>query len=75
MVFTIGVVSITGLAGSKVGSTVSIFNTIVVVVGWDSVRVSRLSTVSWSWGISWCWSILGSSGGNSHKSKESNKGL
>jgi hypothetical protein len=62
MVFTIGVVSITGLAGSKVGSTVSIFNTIVVVVDWDSVRVGRLSTVSWSWGISRCWSISWSRG-------------
>jgi hypothetical protein len=85
MVFSVGVVTFTGLTGSKVGSTVSISNTIIVVVGWDSVRVGGLSTISWGWSIDWGWCINRGrcvyrsrcilSRGSSHKSKQSNKGL
>jgi hypothetical protein len=63
MVFSIGVVSFTGFTGSKVDTTVSIIDTIIVVVGWNGVRVGRLSTISWSWSINWgrsinwCWGI------------------
>ena len=57
MVFTIGVVSVTSLRGSQLNSAVLVRHSIVVVVCWDSVWVSRLSTISWSWGVGWCRSI------------------
>jgi hypothetical protein len=76
MVLSVGVVSISGLRGSKVSTAVSISDSIVVVVGWDSVGVGGLSTVSWGWGISWSrGGVLGSSSGNGHKSEQSNKAL
>jgi hypothetical protein len=54
VVFSVGVVTFTSLAGSKVGSTVCVRHSIVVVVGWDGVRVGRLSTISWGWSIYRC---------------------
>jgi hypothetical protein len=82
VVLSIGVVSLTGLGSSKVGTTVSISDSVVVVVGWDSVWVGRLSTIGWGRGINWGRSIgrsrdsvLRSSGSNSHKSEQSNKAL
>jgi hypothetical protein len=79
VVFSIGVVTFTGLTGSKVGSTVCVRHSIVVVVGWNSVGVGGLSTISWGRGISWGWGIDWGrcvlSRSSSHKSKQSNKGL
>jgi hypothetical protein len=82
VVLSIGVVSLTSLSSSKVGTTVSISDSVVVVVGWDSVWVGRLGTISWGRGIDWGWSIgrgrdsvLRSSRGSSHKSEQSNKAL
>ena len=54
MVFSIGVVTFTGFTSSKVDTTVSIIDTVVVVVGWDGVRVGRLSTISWGRSIDRC---------------------
>jgi hypothetical protein len=79
VVFSIGVVTFTCLTGSKVGSTVCVRHSIVVVVGWNSVGVGGLSTISWGRGISWGWGIDWGrcvlSRSSSHKSKQSNKGL
>jgi len=76
VVLSVGVVSISGLRGSKVSTAVSIGDSIVVVVGWDSVRVDGLSTVNWGWGVSRSGDgVLGSSSGNGHKSEQSNKAL
>ena len=73
VVLSIGVVTFTGLTSSKVGSTGSISNSVVVVVRGDGVRVDGLSN---DWAIGWGKScILRSSGGGSHKSKQSNKAL
>jgi len=82
VVFSLGGIAIAGLRSSKVGTAVSIGDSVVVVVGWDSVWVGRLSTIGWGRGINWGRSIgrsrdsvLRSSGSNSHKSKQSNKAL
>jgi hypothetical protein len=79
VVFSVGVVTFTSLAGSKVGSTVCVRHSIVIVVGRNGVRVGRLSTISLGWSIDRCRCINRGrcilSRGSSHKSKQSNKGL
>ena len=73
VVLSVGVVSIASLRGTKVSSAQGISNSVVVVVGRDSVGVDGLGN---DWAIAWGRSsVLGSSSGNSHKSKQSNKAL
>jgi len=80
VVLSTGVVAIAGLRGSKVGTAVSVIDSIGVVVCWGDIRVDWGRAVSWDWdgsrGIGWGRgrnSVLGSSNGS--QSKESNKGL
>ena len=73
VVLSVGVVSIASLRGTKVSTAQGISDSVVVVVGRDSVGVDGLGN---DWAIAWCRSsVLGSSSGNSHKSKQSNKAL
>ena len=73
VVLSVGVVSIASLRGTKVSTAQGISDSVVVVVGRDSVGVDGLGN---DWAICWGRScVLGSSSGNSHKSKQSNKAL
>jgi hypothetical protein len=70
VVLSVGVVAVTGFTCTKIGATVAVSHTIVVVVGWDSVGVDGLSSISWDRNC-----VLGGSSSGSHKGKESNKAL
>jgi hypothetical protein len=88
VVFSLGGIAVAGLRGSKVGTAVSVIDTIGVVVCWGDIRVDGGRSISRNWGRSvgrnWGrsvgWgrdrdSVLRSSGGGSHKSKQGNKAL
>jgi hypothetical protein len=88
VVFSLGSIAIAGLRGSKVGTAVSVIDTIGVVICRGDIRVDGGRSISRNWGRSvgrnWGrsvgWgrdrdSVLRSSGGGSHKSKQGNKAL
>ena len=74
-VFTVGGVSIAILVGSKVSSTVSIIDSITIVICWGDISINWSWAIGWCWSISWSWGILGCSTGNSQESREGNEGL
>jgi hypothetical protein len=84
-VFSIGGVTISVLIGSKVSTTVSIIDSIAIIICWWNISINgswaigRSWSIGWNWGICWSWgidrfrSILGSSTGHSQKSRNSNE--
>jgi hypothetical protein len=58
-----------------------IIDTVGVVICWGNISINWGRSISWSRCIGWgrsidgCWGILGSSRGNGHKGKQSNKAL
>jgi hypothetical protein len=81
VVFSLGGISVAVLRSTEVSTAVSVIDSIGVVVCWGNIgvnwgrSVSGGRCVSRGRGIDGCWGILGSSTGNSHKGKQSNKAL
>ena len=88
MVLTLGGIAITRLGGSKVGTAVSVIDSIGVVVCWGNIRVDwgravgrdwdRGRAISRSWGNDGSWgrgSVLRGSSSGSQDGEQSNKAL
>ena len=80
VVLSLSGITVAGLGGSKVGTAVSVIDSIGVVVCWGDNRVDRGRSISRDWDGSWPISrrrdgVLRSSSSGSHQSKESNEAL
>ena len=88
VVFSLGGIAVAGLRGSKVGTAVSVIDSIGVVVCWGNIRVDwgravgrdwdRGRAISRSWGNDGSWgrgSVLRGSSSGSQDGEQSNKAL